>query len=145
MRGTRHLAAIQQNEVLPDRVAFYEANGEGKTKVSVNKWLKKGTLPDKYPVRFMTFDGSLYYWKSDKNFRLALYNSNYPDQPIATYTAPNGRTSSPVLIANVSEREMLLNHAPEVLSAFILLEGKMRRGECQNDPKGGGGFGLELQ
>lgn len=44
--GERTLAAIQQNEVLPDKVTFYAEDG-AKTKVSVNKWLKKGTLSDK--------------------------------------------------------------------------------------------------
>lgn len=91
----------------------------------------------------MIFDGSSYYWKSDKNFRLAvrlplllittiltthrykqLYNSNDGHHPIATY-AP----ASPVTIVVLAERETLLAHAPEVLAAFIIQESKMRQGE----------------
>ncbi|KZP17220.1 hypothetical protein FIBSPDRAFT_934181 [Athelia psychrophila] len=121
--GERTLAAIQQNEVLPDKVTFYAHDG-AKAKVSVNKWLKKGTLSDNYPVRFMIFDGSSYYWKSDKNFRLALYNSNDHQYPIATYAA-----AAPVAIVILAEHKMLLAHAPEVLAAFIIQESKMRQGE----------------
>lgn len=43
--GDRTVTAIQQNEVLPDKITFHEEDGT-KRKVSANKWLKKGTLPD---------------------------------------------------------------------------------------------------
>ncbi|KZP17219.1 hypothetical protein FIBSPDRAFT_957396 [Athelia psychrophila] len=134
--GERTLAAIQQNEVLPDKVTFYAHDG-AKTKVSVNKWLKKGTLSDHYPVRFMIFDGSSYYWKSDKNFRLALYNSNDHQCPIATYTS-----ASPVAIVILAEHQMLLAHAPEVLAAFIIQESKMRQVEKSRE-RGVGMFQME--
>ncbi|KAF7967640.1 hypothetical protein HWV62_33625 [Athelia sp. TMB] len=44
--GDRTVAAIQQNDVLPDKVTFHSADGT-KEKLSCSKWLKKQTLPDK--------------------------------------------------------------------------------------------------
>ena len=43
--GEQVVAAVQVNDVLPDKVTFFDADGT-KEKVSCNKWLKKGTLPD---------------------------------------------------------------------------------------------------
>lgn len=43
--GDQTLVVVQQNEMFPDQITFHEENGV-KRKVSVSKWLKKGTLPD---------------------------------------------------------------------------------------------------
>lgn len=43
------VASVQPHELFPDKVTFYDnrEGAEGKTKISVNKWLRKGTLPNK--------------------------------------------------------------------------------------------------
>lgn len=46
----RVVASVQQHDIFPDKVTFYEGGegeADGKVKVSVNKLLKRGTLPDK--------------------------------------------------------------------------------------------------
>lgn len=43
--GNRTVVVVQQNEMLPDKITFYEENG-AQRKDSVRKWLKKGALPN---------------------------------------------------------------------------------------------------
>ncbi|KAF7975327.1 hypothetical protein HWV62_9759 [Athelia sp. TMB] len=127
--GEQVVATVQVNDVLPDKVTFYEADGT-KEKVSCNKWLKKGTLPDDWQPRAV-HEPSRFLLLLEIESQVSLYNSSDPEHPVVTYTA--GRY---IALTILSEREILLAHVLEVLVAFLFLEGKMRIVEQRNAGSG---------
>ncbi|KAG1749428.1 hypothetical protein EDB19DRAFT_1893514 [Suillus lakei] len=117
-RGNRLLARIDRRDILPDTITFPDRNRG--SSINLNKWLQKSKLENGHHIHSIETTPGTYVWKSDADYRLALYRKGDMSNP---------RTQ------NFARRLI----RDDVIVSFLILEQRLRISE-RNINVGGGKF-----
>ncbi|KAF8177623.1 hypothetical protein BJ912DRAFT_677055 [Pholiota molesta] len=113
------VATLKRRDILPNVVVFPHRQGKS---LRIAKWLQQPTPPDGRTI-LRTLYGN-FIWRSDGTLRLALYPEDQTHSPIAYYL----KIEEPPTLALVL-RAGFEHIRVEIITAFIVLEYRLRMGE----------------
>jgi hypothetical protein len=131
-RGNHLLARIDRRDILPDTITFPNRNNG--SSINLNKWLQKSKLDDGHHIHSIETAHGTYVWKSDADYRLALYRKDDMTNPVA-HLQRGTRTQNFAVIMQ-GEAELIRD---DVIVSFLILEQRLRISE-KNIIVGGGKF-----
>ncbi|KAG0701080.1 hypothetical protein DFH29DRAFT_982856 [Suillus ampliporus] len=131
-RANRLLARIDRRDILPDNITFPDRNSG--SSINLSKWLQKSKLETGHHVHSIETAHGTYVWKSDANYRLALYRKGDMSNPVA-HLQLGSRTQNFAVIMQ-GEAELIRD---DVIVSFLILEQRLRVFE-KNIEVGGGKF-----
>lgn len=129
-RGNRLLARVDKRDILPDTITFPNRNNG--SSINLSKWLQKSKLEDGHHVHSIETAHGTYVWKSDANYRLALYRKGDMSSPVA-HLQQGSRTQNFAVIMQ-GEAELIRD---DVIVSFLILEQRLRISEKHIDVGGG--------
>lgn len=129
-RGNRLLARVDRRDILPDTITFPNRNNG--SSINLSKWLQKSKLEDGHHVHSIETAHGTYVWKSNADYRLALYRKGDMSSPVA-HLQQGTRTQNFAVIMQ-GEAELIRD---DVIVSFLILEQRLRISEKNID--GGGG------
>ncbi|KAG1763368.1 hypothetical protein EDD22DRAFT_777131 [Suillus occidentalis] len=129
-RGNRLLARVDKRDILPDTITFPNRNNG--SSINLSKWLQKGKLGDGHHIHSIDTARGTYVWKSDANYRLALYRKGDMSSPVA-HLQQGTRTQNFAVIMQ-GEAELIRD---DVIVSFLILEQRLRISEKHIDVGGG--------
>lgn len=129
-RGNRLLARVDRRDILPDTITFPNRNNG--SSINLSKWLQKSKLEDGHHVHSIETAHGTYVWKSNADYRLALYRKGDMSSPVA-HLQRGTRTQNFAVIMQ-GEAELIRD---DVIVSFLILEQRLRISEKHIDVGGG--------
>ncbi|KAG2134502.1 hypothetical protein DEU56DRAFT_409007 [Suillus clintonianus] len=126
LRGNRLLARIDRRDILPDTITFPYRNGG--YSIYLSKWLQKSKLENGHHIHAIETALGTYVWKSDAEYRLALYRKGDMSKPVV-HLQQGTRTQNFAVIMQ-GEAELIRD---DVIVSFLMLEQRLRISEKNID------------